>query len=427
MRIVRLHAVIVAVICTACGGTPPSQSKPPVATDAQTRAFDVKDANVAATVERILGSAEHPALRWSAISDVVETLKPLYEAEADRLLWFAGPEPSAALPTTITTVAAAANYGLDPADYDADRLSEVWEAVRAGTLSGPQRAHFDLGVSVAVARLLKAAQAGRIDPTTMQWGYEVATKTVDAGAGVRTVAQGKPLSAVLDSLEPPFAHYRRARTALASYRQLASTGEPDLVPDLPKGQAKLEPGKSWSGLQLLTARLIVLGDLAAQSAPTTVYAGPIVDGVKRFQQRHGLEVDGILGAGTIKALNVPLSARVRQIELAMERMRWLPPLTERPNVFVNVPLFRLWATDPTTGEEPLRMNVVVGKSMNHRTPIFIELMEYVVFRPYWYAPRGITVQELVPQAQKDPGYFGREALEIVASGERRCAGPAGDA
>ena len=221
MRIVRLHAVIVAVICAACGGTSPSQSGPPVATDAQTRASDAKDANVAATVERVLGSAEHPALRWSAISDVVETLKPLYEAEADRLLWFAGPEPSAALPTTITTVAAAANYGLDPADYDADRLLEVWEAVRAGTLSGPQRAHFDLGVSVAVARLLKAAQAGRIDPTTMQWGYEVATKTVDAGAGVRTVAQGKALSAVLDSLEPPFAHYR----ALACARVLQATGE----------------------------------------------------------------------------------------------------------------------------------------------------------------------------------------------------------
>ena len=70
----------------------------------------------------------------------------------------------------------------------------------------------------------------------------------------------------------------------------------------------------------------------------------------------------------------------------MERMRWLPELSDRPNVFVNVPLFRLWATDPVTGEEPLRMNVVVGKSLNHKTPIFVEQMEYVIFRPYWNPP-----------------------------------------
>ena len=69
---------------------------------------------------------------------------------------------------------------------------------------------------------------------------------------------------------------------------------------------------------------------------------------------------------------MPLAHRVRQIELAMERMRWLPELSDRPNVFVNVPLFRLWATDPVSGEEPLRMNVVVGQSLNHRTPLFID-------------------------------------------------------
>ncbi|MEZ5287528.1 MAG: L,D-transpeptidase family protein [Vicinamibacterales bacterium] len=132
--------------------------------------------------------------------------------------------------------------------------------------------------------------------------------------------------------------------------------------------------------------------------------------------RHGLEADGVIGAGTIKALNITLAQRVRQIELAMERMRWLPELSDRPNVFVNVPLYRMWATDPATGEEPLRMNVVVGQSLNHKTPIFVEQMEYVIFRPYWNPPRSITVQELVPHARRDPGYFDREQLEIVASG-----------
>ena len=124
-----------------------------------------------------------------------------------------------------------------------------------------------------------------------------------------------------------------------------------------------------------------------------------------------------MGSATIEALNVPLSARVRQLELAMERGRWLPSLGERPTVFVNVPIFRLWASDPLRGEEALRMNVVVGKSMSHNTPIFIEEMEYVVFRPYWNPPYGIVTEEILPKARRDPSYLEAERFEIVASGD----------
>jgi murein L,D-transpeptidase YcbB/YkuD len=86
-------------------------------------------------------------------------------------------------------------------------------------------------------------------------------------------------------------------------------------------------------------------------------------------------------------------------------------------VFVNVALFRLWATDPDSGREPLRMNVVVGKALDHGTPLMVERMEYVVFRPYWNPPYGITVKEIVPRARRDAGYLAREELEIVASGD----------
>ena len=91
-----------------------------------------------------------------------------------------------------------------------------------------------------------------------------------------------------------------------------------------------------------------------------------MDAVKRFQGRHALEPDGVIGPGTIAALNVARGHRVRQIELALERERWLPEMRSEPHVFVNVPLFRLWAYDPDRPDEPLRMNVVVGKSLGPR-------------------------------------------------------------
>jgi murein L,D-transpeptidase YcbB/YkuD len=378
------------------------------------------EAEVADAVEKVLAAAEHPGLTWGSIGDVTAELRPLYGAEPDRLLWFNGPTPLPAVERTVATLAAAGDHGLDPADYDAASLAGQWNDLKGGAGAAADRALFDVGLSVAAARMLRAVHNGRVDPATMHWGYAIEPKPVDAEALLREAREGKGLAALLDALQPPFAHYARARKALASYKALAAQGEPAPVPELGKAPG-IKPGATWAGVPQLATRLRVLGDLSPEAAATlgasTVYAPAMVDAVKRFQDRHGLEDDGVLGAGTIKALNVPLSQRVRQVELAMERMRWLPKLSDQPNVFVNVPLFRMWATDPAGGEEPLRMNVVVGQSLNHKTPLFIEQMEYVIFRPYWNPPRGITVKELIPKARRDPAYLDREQLEIVASGD----------
>ncbi len=378
------------------------------------------DPDVVAVVERVFSSSEHPGLKWSAIPDTVPILKPLYDAEGDRLMWFERNAPVPGVERALAAIGAAGDHGLDPADYDAASLAEQWTSIKAGSASAPERALFDLGMSVATARLIRSVHMGRVDPRTMQWGYTVVPKKIDVTAVVKEVREGKGLGATLDEMQPQVPHYARARKTLALYKLMARSGEPVAVPALAKGQTKVEPGKSWDGVPQLIARLRALGDLTGAAAAAidtgTLYAPPIVQAVKRFQERHGLETDGVIGAGTLRALNVPLAQRVRQIELAMERMRWLPELDDRPNLFVNVPLFRMWATDPRGVEEPLRMNVVVGQSLNHQTPLFVEQLEYVIFRPYWNPPYGITVKEIVPKARRDPGYMARENLEIVASG-----------
>ena len=395
---------------------PPSPAAPASPGAADTTALDP---DVAATVDQVLISAQHPGLTWSAIPDVAPALTTIYGTEPDRLIWFDGGRPVAALARTLAALAAAGDHGLSAADYDAAPLHDQWTRLTSGTLSVPERTLFDVAVSVSAARMLKAVHLGRVDPATMLWGYDVAAKPFDLLARFRQ-ARESGLAATLDALEPPVEHYKRARATLALYRALAAAGEPAPVPAVPRG-SKVEPGTPWTGVPALAARLRAFGDLPAgaeldTSGDATLLAGALVDALKRFQRRHGLDADGVIGPGTVRALNVSLAARTRQIELSMERMRWLPTLSERPNVFVNVALFRLWATDPVSGAEPLRMDVVVGESLDHRTPLFVEQMEYVIFRPYWNPPRGITVKEIVPKAQRDPNYFAKEDLEIVASG-----------
>jgi murein L,D-transpeptidase YcbB/YkuD len=381
------------------------------------------DPAVAATVEHVLGSGHHPRLKWPDIPRLAPALKAAYESEPDRLIWFEGTEPSATVTRALGALGAAGEHGLDPADYDAEWLSEEWSLLQpAADASGPDRALFDIGLSVAVVRLLAAVHLGRVDPATLHWGYDVSPKVLDLRAALREVRNGKGVDAALAELEPPYAHYLRARRALAAYKELARD-EPEPVPPLPPGRTKVEEGDAWDGVEALAARLRALGDLAPGETLAghdddgrPLYAGPLVAAVERFQTRHGLDQDGIIGKATLAALNVPAASRVRQIELALERMRWLPDLATRPTVFVNVPLFRLWASDPDLDEEPLRMNVVVGKSLHHHTPLFVEQMEYVVFRPYWNVPYSIAARESVPRTRKDPSYLDTHDMEIVASG-----------
>jgi murein L,D-transpeptidase YcbB/YkuD len=381
------------------------------------------DPAVLSTVRKVLEAGRHPWLRWPELTDVSPALADLYTGEADGLFWFIGEAPHGALAVSIEALARADERGLVPDDYDAKRLVADWNRLSAPPGIDPsERALFDLAVTVGVLREIQAVHSGRVDPVTLDWGFDVRPKKLDRVPILREARDGDGVGALLDRLEPSYPHYVRNRRELAHYRRLAQEGEPAPVPALPKGRKKIEPGDAWGGVAQLRARLELMGDLpkdapaAAPSDGAPRYEAPLVDAVKRFQARHILGADGIVGAATIDAINVPLARRVRQLELAMERGRWLPRLNDRPTVFVNVPVFRLWASDPVRGEEPLRMNVVVGKSMSSHTPIFVQFMEYVVFRPYWNPPYSITTREILPAVRRDTSYLERENMEIVASG-----------
>jgi murein L,D-transpeptidase YcbB/YkuD len=138
--------------------------------------------------------------------------------------------------------------------------------------------------------------------------------------------------------------------------------------------------------------------------------------VVRFQRRHGLEPDGVLGRRTQAALAVPIDWRVRQIEMALERLRWLPDLGPSPLIVVNIPMFRLWAWDAVSRAPALSMNVVVGRALNRQTPVFMAEMPSIIFRPYWNVPVSIARAEFLPALARDPDRLAREHLEVVGGG-----------
>ena len=394
-----------------------------VAPPASSASRDWPEAGAAA--QALVEAGRDPALARPIRTADLPALKALYGSDPRSLFWFDGPSPRRTVEGCLETLARADVSGLEPADYDAATLAALFAAMKGNPRPSPtEAAQFDVGLSAAFMRLLGDVHQGRVDPRSVAFDIDVSGKRLDLEAVLRSARDGAGgCAAAFAAAEPPFEVYRRLVQTLARYRSLAARGEPPLVPALEGKVKKIEPGQPWAGPIPLDARLRALGDLPADAAApstapdgTPVYDGPVVDGLKRYQDRHALDPDGVIGPATIAALNTPFTVRVHQIELALERLRWLPQLPDRRLIFVNIPLFTLWALEPDQPENNFRMRVVTGKSAGHATPIFIDDMEYVIFRPYWNPPPSINRNEILPHVRRDPAYLDKQNMEIVASG-----------
>jgi murein L,D-transpeptidase YcbB/YkuD len=328
----------------------------------------------------------------------------LYEWRGGRLLWHdPGGRPTAGATAVRELLTGLDSHGLDPGDY---RVPESPDAPAA-----------DVALTVSALRAMHDLHLGRVDPRSL--GLRLPTwaephdfaAILDAG-----VAAGTPAAAI-SGLAPPFALYARLRDALRAYRALAAVGP---LPDLTVAPTSVRPGELYRDRVALDARLRAFGDLPDGLPPhgddPDRLAGAVVDALSRFQRRHGLTPDGVLGARTVAALRVEPGARVQQIVLALERLRWLPDLGSRRLVAVNIPMFRAWAWDAALDDATpaLAMDVIVGRAVRTQTPVFVDVMERVIFRPYWNVPRSILVQEVLPALRRDPGYLDRQGMEIVA-------------
>ncbi len=369
----------------------------------------------------------------AAVKDIVQTgrvsflaaltpvarneLTALYEAGAYRPLWV---DQSGQVTRdgrdALTLLTNAFEEGLNPEQYETSSL----ETAAAGLTGGSQAAAagiatFDTRLSASMLRYLRDLHSGRVDPRTIGFRMTAPTDAHDFAAMLRTAVTGHSLPGLAAELVPQLVLYRNLRGKLAEYRRLAAD---PAVQRITLPTRVLHPGDSDAGLQQLQHLLAAVGDLPRDEAATapTAYEGPIVESVKRFQSRHGLASDGTLGAQTQKALRVPLTGRVRQIELALERLRWLPHLDPVRFLAVNIPMFRMWAWDgvPPSGAPSFGMGVIVGKALNRQTPVFVESMEYLVFRPYWNVPPSILRGEIIPAIERDSEYLNRQNMEMVS-------------
>jgi len=373
-------------------------------------------------LREIITSGRLTDLRWPDFSDYRDHLRSLYEPNAFSLLWIHQGRPTPQALAIIEVFEQADRNGLDTEDYDGSR----WKERLAREFQAGNDARFDAALSVCVMRYVSDLHIGKVNPRHFSFGLSVESKKYDLPRFIRDrLVTGQDIKEALAEVEPPFPGYKRTVAALRNYLDIAQQDDSE---KLPVPSKTLEPGDRYVGVVRLTRLLQLLGDLPKGTpVPSDVlYDGAVVEGVKRFQQRHGLPPDGLLGEQTLKQLNTPLSFRIRQLQLTLERWRWVPEEFPQPPVVVNIPEFRLRTYDDV-GRSVLSMNVVVGKALRHETPVFEKEMRFVVFRPYWNVPPSIQRSELVPAIRRDVNYVAKHNYEIVTQdGHFVSAGQASD-
>jgi L,D-transpeptidase YcbB len=364
-----------------------------------------------------IGSGRFDGLRWPDFSDYRKHVNKFYDFNVDTLWWVRGMEPSAQAREVIALMLQADQKGLSADDYDGprwnDRLAKLKPATQQPTEADAVK--FDLALTVCAMRYISDLHIGKVNPKHFAFALDDESRKYDLAEFLKDhVADSVDVAAALAQVEPPYPGYRRTIQGLHNYVEHAKKDDGE---QLPVVKRTIMPGDAYPGVPRLTRLLRLVGDLPTDANvpdDQSIYEGALVDAVKNFQRRLGRDPNGRIDAQTLADLNVPLSRRVRQMQLTLERWRWLPSSYQKDPIVANIPEFRLRAYDKDF-KIGVMMNVVVGKAYGHDTPVFRETMKYVVFRPYWDVPYSITRAEMIPHILRDPDYLAKKGFEVVDS------------
>jgi murein L,D-transpeptidase YcbB/YkuD len=305
--------------------------------------------------------------------------------------------------------------GLTPRYYHLDVIQNLTEDIRKKPGINPgdytKRAELDLLLTDAFFLLSCHLSSGCVNPVALQAKWFAHSEWIDVAVVLEKALKENRIREALRNLIPPYKIYSRLRQALAHYRALVSKGGWQIVSDGPA----LKKGDNDSRVIELKRRLAVSGDISSDALSSEkLFDEALEQAVRKFQMRHALKSDGVVGPKTLKALNIPADKRARQIELNLERLRWSFRNLGRRYILVNIADFSLDVVEAR--QRVLSMKVVVGKPYWH-TPVFSAEMTYLVMNPDWNVPKSIAVRDILPKIKKDPDYLSKKNFTVLSGWE----------
>ena len=365
-------------------------------------------------IERLLSSRETGVSPIIGVARLLshDQIFKLYHGRDFVPLWFDGWQLKPGALTMLENLRNAGAHGLCGDDYLLVQLEGLIAlqkdfASKNLPLAPQNRAVLELFLSQAFLTFASHMVEGQVDPNLAHVDWRARQRKVDLLKLLKYALDNDRMPQVLKGLYPPHEEYRNLVAALARYQELSALGG---WPSIASGPA-IRPGDRDRRVRLLKALLQTTGDLGMAVEAGPLYDQETVSAVMKFQARHGLVDDGVIGSKTLVALNVPVEERIRQIELNLERWRWMPKNFGKQHIRVNVADFSLVVIDD--GETVLQMPVIVG-TQYRKTPVFSAQMSYLEFAPYWTVPPTILREDKLPIIKHNWHYIEEKHFRIVS-------------
>ena len=295
----------------------------------------------------------------------------------------------------------AEDEGLEPADYHLKKIMKYWD------YKAPRDSiQLDLLLSAALYRYSNDVYSGRYKPGDVDTDWHIQNSPLDSYSLFVDVARKKSITQLLKSLPPRHSGYQLLKKGLRRFRDLEQQGGWEKL----KRGPTLEPGMQDERVVQVRQRLEITGDHdEGVLHDISIFDRTLEEAVKRYQLRHGLKTDGRVGPQTRRTLNIPVSERIRQIRINMERWRWLPRELGRRYLMVNMTGFELYIVDDDI--TLLTMSVIIGKAYRS-TPSFSGLISTMEYNPYWTIPTNMAVEDYIPRQIQDPSFFTRKSIKL---------------
>ncbi len=327
----------------------------------------------------------------------------LYELQHYNLIWSNGVNFNGNAKELYTILQQAENFGLNPYDYDVDIIKYFLQS----TISDPNLiSKSDVTFTHAYIKLSKHLATGKFSRTNNFLVEQYSLLDI-----LNEALINHAITIALENFLPQNANYEKLSAALQQYRAIEEIQNPIMLT-----RKSLSVGDFSNEVIKLKKRLFALGDYSSNSlhGDIDLYSELLDESValalSKFQMRHGLEADGILGQDTVQELNKPISDRIHQLELNLERTRHLPDFSNDRHLIINIPEYRLYLIE--NDRTIYQSRVVVGKK-KHKTPLLSSELTELVLNPYWHVPNSITSNEIIPKLLHDPSYLEKHNMKVL--------------
>ncbi|MEE8136579.1 MAG: L,D-transpeptidase family protein [Thermodesulfobacteriota bacterium] len=364
------------------------------------------------TRQKIRGSKYAPKILIQTKNiKAYKTLPKLYEERNYVPLWIENGGPSSQAYEMIEIIRNSDNEALDPDYYNISEIESILKRIEQDRNSGDSYDALDLAelellLSNSFLTYTHDLHYGRVRAEQINLELLSGERPVNLSKLLVTAVETDQVQETLEGLLPKYPMYAMLRISLKEYREIAAKGgwQPVAYGN------KFKKGARGQRVLALSKRLKVTGELDSSIPGSEVFDDSLDQAVRKYQQRNGLYVDGVVGISTIEALNVPVEERISQIELTMERWRLLPQYLGNRYILVNIANYHLYGIE--NNNDTINMRIVVGKPQ-WNTPMFSEEMTHLIINPYWNIPPSIFKDDIAPKIMEDSEYMSKQNMDAM--------------